>query len=458
MSPPPDATAPTAIDLPAAQAVTTNPDPQAASVDATTKPWEFGRRYAYGALAILLGVGTFNIIDRTVVNLLLVPIGRDLNLSDAKLGLFAGTAFGIFYALAQIPIARIADRRPRAQIISLALTFWSSMTLLQSTAVGFVTLALTRAGVAIGEAGSGPASMSMVADLYPAERRTRAFAILAAQAPFGVAIGALVAGWAREAFGWRGALMFVGVPGLLLAVLVWRKLREPTRGYWQAAGHTETPAGLAETIKFLLGMRAFRHTLIAYTIAVTVAGAQSFDPVYLERVWEFAPSQVGSLIGAAGLLSVFGYYLGAWLCDRMVVRDASWALRLPALFLIVHLAVAITYYLAPSRTVVITLALTAPFFPAILPIVLATVQTLSPATMRARATALVLTSSTLIGIGCGAPLAGFLSDALTPTYGSHAIRYALLCVVATGLTWAMLHFWLGSRTMTRDLATRDARG
>jgi len=457
VSPPPDATAPTAIDLPAAQAVTTNPDPQAASVDATTKPWEFGRRYAYGALAILLGVGTFNIIDRTVVNLLLVPIGRDLNLSDGQLGLFAGTAFGIFYALAQIPIARIADRRPRAQIISLALTFWSSMTLLQSTAVGFVTLALTRAGVAIGEAGSGPASMSMIADLYPAERRTRAFAILAAQAPFGVAIGALVAGWAREAFGWRGALMFVGVPGLLFAVLVWRKLREPTRGYWQT-GPTETPADLRQTIRFLLGLPAFRHTLIGYTIAVTVAGAQSFDPVYLERVWEFAPKQVGSLIGAAGLLSVCGYYFGAWICDRMIVRDASWALRLPAMFLLLHLAVAITYYLAPNRATVVTLALTAPFFPAILPIVLATVQTLSPATMRARATALVLTASTLVGIGCGAPLAGYLSDALTPTYGPQAIRYALLAIVVTGLTWTMLHFWLGSRTLTRDLATRDARG
>jgi predicted MFS family arabinose efflux permease len=459
VSPPSDATASGPLtttssgDAPA----TTSIEGAPAGTDATNKPWEFGKRYAYGALAILLGVGTFNIIDRTVVNLLLVPIGRDLNLSDGQLGLFAGTAFGIFYALAQIPIARIADRRPRAQIISLALTFWSSMTLLQSSAVGFVTLALTRAGVAIGEAGSGPASMSMVADLFPTERRTRAFAILAAQAPFGVAIGALVAGWAREAFGWRGALMFVGIPGLLFAILVWRKLREPTRGYWQA-GPTETPASLIETIRFLLGLAAFRHTLIGYTIAVTVAGAQSFDPVYLERVWEFAPKQVGSLIGAAGMLSVCGYYFGAWICDRMVVRDPSWALRLPAIFLVAHLAIAISYYLAPSRGVAITLALTAPFFPAILPIVLATVQTLSPATMRARATALVLTASTLVGIGCGAPLAGYLSDALTPTYGHQAIRYALVSIVVIGLSWTMLHFWLGSRTLKRDLAIRDARG
>ena len=443
MSPPSDAAAPADLVTP--------------TFGAPERPWEFSQRYAYLALAVLLGVGTFNIIDRTVVNLLLVPIGHDLKLSDTMLGLFSGTAFGIFYALAQIPIARIADRQPRAQIISLALTFWSAMTLLQSSAIGFVTLALTRAGVAIGEAGSGPASMSMVADLFPVQRRTRAFAILAAQAPFGVAIGALVAGWTRQYFGWRGALMFVGVPGLLLAVAVWRTLREPTRGYWQT-GPTESPASLAETVRFLLGLPAFRNTLIGYTIAVTVAGAQSFDPVYLERVWQFEPKQVGTLIGAAGLLSIAGYYLGAWICDRMIVRDAAWALRLPPIFILFHLALATTYYLAPNRAIVMTLLLSAPFFPAILPIVLATVQTLSPATMRARATALVLTTSTLVGIGCGAPLAGALSDALAPKYGVQSIRYALLTIVVTGLTWTMVHFWLGSRTLVRDLATRDARG
>ena len=64
--------------------------------------------------------------------------------------------------------------------------------------------------------------MSMLADLFPPERRTRAFAILAAQAPIGVAIGAIVAGFAREAIGWRGALTLVGVPGLLFAIVVWR--------------------------------------------------------------------------------------------------------------------------------------------------------------------------------------------------------------------------------------------
>jgi predicted MFS family arabinose efflux permease len=420
------------------------------------RTFQFGKLYSYYALGILLGVGSFNIIDRTVINLLLVPIGQDLHLSDSQLGLFAGSAFGIFYALSQIPIARLADRNVRSRIISMALAFWSLMTLLQSYAVGFFTLALTRAGVAIGEAGSGPASMSMLADLFPPDRRTRAFAILAAQAPIGYAVGALVAGWTREAFGWRGALMFVGVPGLILAVIVWTTLREPSKRHFQV-GLAEPAASMRETLTFLLGLPAFRHTLIAYTIAVTVAGAQSFDPAYLERVFGFAPKEIGSLIGAAGLLSVFGYYFGGWLCDRLSVRDAGWALRLPVIFLVFHLSLAIVYYLAPNRATVITLALTGPFLPATLPIVLATIQNLSPATMRSRAAALLLTVSTLVGLGLGAPIAGVISDAITPTYGKEAIRYSLLSIVIVGWLWAMLHYWLGSRTLARDIAAKTTR-
>jgi predicted MFS family arabinose efflux permease len=277
----------------------------------------------------------------------------------------------------QIPIARLPDRSIRSRIIALALAFWSFMTLLQSYAVGFVTLALTRAGVTIGEGGSGPASMSMLADLFPPERRTRAFAILPAQAPFGYAIGALVAGWTREAFGWRGALMFVGVPGLVLAVIVWMTLREPAKVHWQT-GPVERDASMRETLEFLCGLPAFRHTLIAYTIAVTVAGAQSFDAVYLERVFAFRPSEIGSLIGAAGLRSIFGYYFGGALCNRLTIRDAGWAL--------------------------------------------------SPATMRSRAAALLLT-----------------------------VSFALLAIVIVGWLWAMLHYGLGSRTLVRDIAAKTAR-
>ena len=422
------------------------------------RTYQFGRGYTLYALAVLLGVGTFNIIDRTVINLLLVPIGKDLQLSDTQFGFVCRHRVRHFLRAGADPdraIRRSQSARPHH--------FDGARVLERDDAAAKLGDRFShvgadarrrrdrrsgqRSGVDVDDDGSvstGP-SHARVRRYSPRRRRSAA------------AIGALVAGFAREAIGWRGALMLVGVPGLVYAVIVWRTLREPTRGYFQT-GPVEPPADLRQTLRFLLGLPAFRHTLIAYTILVTVAGAQSFDPVYLERVFGFAPKEVGSLLGAVGLLSIVGYYLGGWLCDRMTSarRRAGRCGCRPSSYCF-NLAIAIAYYQASSRTVVITLALMVPFLPGVLPIVLATVQNLSPATMRARAAAILLTVSTLVGIGCGAPIAGALSDALTPTYGHEAIRWSLLSIVVTGILWAQLHFWLGSRTLTQNIAAKHAR-
>ena len=140
---------------------------------------EFGRRYANYALGMLVLVGMFNVVDRSIIGLLLVPIARDLQLTDSQLGLFAGPAFGFFYAAAQIPLAHFADHTRRVRLIALALAFWSVMTALQGAAVGFVTLLLARAAVGLGEAGSGPAAQSLIADFFPPFRRAMALAVFA---------------------------------------------------------------------------------------------------------------------------------------------------------------------------------------------------------------------------------------------------------------------------------------
>jgi len=426
----------------------------AASAD---KAPEFGRRYMFYGLGLLLGVAVFNLIDRSIINLLLVPIGQDLHLSDTQLGAFAGPVFALFYAAAQIPIARFADRGRRGRVIALALAFWSAMTTMQSFAIGFLTLAIARAGVAIGEAGAGPASQSVIADLFPPTMRTRAFAVFAFQAPVGVAIGYFIGGWGRQLLGWHHTLLLVGLPGLVLASVVWFTFREPTRGYWQPR-IVEHTASLAETFKFLLGLPALRHLVAGYSVTVIVAGAQSFDVVYLERSFHLSASQIGSLVGAAGLLAMIGYYFGGWLSDRYSIRDPAWAMRLPAIFLLIHLSFACIYYFTPAAPVAITVALVAPFLPATLPLVFANAQSLAPAHMRARAGALWLTVSTLVGMGIGPQLAGFLSDMLKPTFGEESMRYTLISIVAVGYLWSATHYWLGSRTLTRDLRAKDVFG
>lgn len=419
------------------------------------KATEFSARYTHFALGLLLGVATINLIDRSIINLLLVPIAQDLHLADWQLGMFTGPAFGIFYALSQIPIARIADRARRVTIIALALAFWSTMTMVQAAAVGFLTLAMARAAVAMGEAGSGPASQSLITDLFPPSKRARAFAIFAFQLPVGAAIGSLIGGWGREFLGWQPVLVIVGIPGLLLALVVWKWLREPTRGYWQQSAERVANAGFGETVRFLVRLPAFRHTVIAYSIWVIAVSAQSFDVVYLERSFELKPSSIGTIAGIAGLLAMTGYYAAGWIADRLTARGSPWAPRLPAVFLLLHLVVALVYYNATSVPMVMVLVVIGPLIPATLPLVMNNIQSLAPPNMRAQAAALLLTTSTLIGMSIGPPTVGFLSDWLAAEHGRESMRYALMSMVTIGWLWAALHYWLASRTYTRDLTAKD---
>ena len=103
-------------------------------------------------LALLFVVYVFNIIDRHIINILLEPIKLDLNLSDAQAGFLAGIAFALFYTVMGIPIAAMADRFSRTRLIVLCSALWSVMTALTGMATGYITMAMTRMGVGVGEA------------------------------------------------------------------------------------------------------------------------------------------------------------------------------------------------------------------------------------------------------------------------------------------------------------------
>ena len=176
---------------------------------------------------VLVVTYTFNFIDRQILGILVEPIKRDLGVSDTAMGLLTGLAFAVFYTFMGIPIARIADRTNRRNLIAAALAVWSLFTALQGFAQNFIQLLLFRIGVGVGEAGCSPPSHSMLADYYPPERRATALGIYALGIPFGVLFGFFVGGWMEEFFGWRWAFVVVGVPGLLLAVLVRFTVKEP---------------------------------------------------------------------------------------------------------------------------------------------------------------------------------------------------------------------------------------
>ncbi|MDB5683235.1 MAG: gudP3 [Sphingomonas bacterium] len=194
-------------------------------------------------LILLTLVAAVSLLDRQVITILAVDIKRDLGLNDSEIGLIYGTFFAIFYALFSIPLGRLADGWIRTRQVALSLTAWCGATIACAFAGGFGSLALFRAGVAVGEAGSGPAAYSMVSDLFPKSQRATAMAVYGMSAAIGtglsIALGGLVVDAWNNAFpgghgwfglvGWQAAFIAAALPGFVLALLI-LLVREPVRG------------------------------------------------------------------------------------------------------------------------------------------------------------------------------------------------------------------------------------
>ena len=186
-------------------------------------------RYRAYVLALLIAVGVVGWVDRNVFAVLLQSIKIEFALSDTALGLLGGVAFGVFYAALGLPVAWLADRYDRRTLLAGALALWSVFTAACSLATGAVSLFFTRVAVGIGEAGGAPPSVSLVADYFPRERRAFALGLLYLYIPLGFVVGYLLGGWLNELVGWRAACLWLGLPGIALAVLVRLTLREPPR-------------------------------------------------------------------------------------------------------------------------------------------------------------------------------------------------------------------------------------
>ena len=175
--------------------------------------WSPAQRH--GALALLCLVGMFNMMDRQIMAILLEPIRKEFGASDTQMGLLTGTTFALFYVAASFPLARAADRYQRGKLLGAVLGFWSLMTLLGGLATSFTTLLLTRIGVAVGEAGSSPASFAMVPDLYPLRHRAKAMSLYMASMSVGTGVSVLVGGWLAQHHGNVSVFVF----GLVLVAL-----------------------------------------------------------------------------------------------------------------------------------------------------------------------------------------------------------------------------------------------
>ncbi len=428
--------------------------------DTTTSPAPAGtsksvRNYT---LAVLVLIYASSHIDRQIVSILAESIKQDLLLSDSQLGFLIGLSFALFYATLGIPIAILADRYSRRNIIAASIIVWSAMTALCGLAANYTQLALARIGVGIGEAGSSPPSHSMITDLFPLESRGTAMGIYAAGINLGVLIGFLVGGWIDEWYGWRMAFFIVGIPGIFLGLLALFTVKEPPRSQPPRPLTANFLAEAWRTFALMMSIKSLRHIVFGCTLVVFVGyGTTYWNGVYFRRIHELSSGEAGTLLALiGGLIGGAGTFFGGWLADYLARRDTRYYVWLTALVKLLLAPFVVLFYLATDIVVASCLLVVLAFFGGFyLSVSFAMTQSLLPAASRALGAALLLFCINIIGLGIGPYMVGVLSDLFSAEYGRDSLRYALISVSLVNI-WGSVHYFLAGRHLAADLAAANS--
>ena len=424
------------------------------------------KNYRTFALVLLTIVYGFNFIDRQIMGILAPFIQEDLNLTNTQLGLLIGFAFAVFYTVTAIPIAWLADRFSRVNILAIALATWSGFTALTGLANNFVQIGLARMGVGIGEAGGSPPSHSIISDMYPKEERASALGVYSMGIPFGIMAAffatAAIMGASSDEVDWRRIFIFLGVTGIVLAGIVKLVLKEPVRGAMEAndeKSSDKTP--FFESLKILLKIPTWWAMCfgIAFGSFVSYAkgGFQTKFLVTLDPSFDFQTLVI--LLGIInGTTYAGGAFFGARLADKWGSRDVRAYGWLPAIAISLCLPIGILSWWAP--TVEMNL-LFSTIFLLLIGIYLgpsfAIAQTLAPIHMRAMSTALFFFILNMIALGGGPTFAGWLIDVFSSYYNElDAIRYAM-SVTAFIFIFSILSFIIVSKTLPKDWNEAEKR-
>ncbi|MGY3493635.1 spinster family MFS transporter [Bradyrhizobium sp. USDA 4502] len=405
----------------------------------------------YYVLALLTIIYALNFLDRTIFNVLIEPIKKEFTLSDTTMGLLAGFGFVLFYSLLGIPIARMADRLNRRNIVAVAFAFWSAMTYLCGLASSVTTLALARVGVGIGESAGTPASQSMIADLFDKNERPRALGIYAIGTYLGVFLGYFIGGYVNQHYGWRMAFFTAGLPGIALAAVLWLTITEPKRGAMAESFKAE-PIG--PTLRFLVSQPSFVIVLVGFCLTTYTNYATAvWIPPFLARIHHLTSAEIGTYAGTfKGLAGMAGTLIGGIVVAQIGRRDDRWKLWAPAIMSGLAGPVFALCMLTQNFTLMVaTLALTSFMVGFHLGPIFAIAQTVAKPSMRALASAIVLLTATCFGQGVGPLAVGMINDALKGTYGVDAVRYSLLSAALTTTLGALL-FVLAARAIRADIA------
>lgn len=424
----------------------------------TTKPITAASGSRYYVLGVLLALNVLLVLDKIVLTTLVEPIRAEFNLSDTQIGALMGLVYAMFMGLAGLPLGMLADRTSRRNLAAACITVWSLMTAACGMAQNLFQLILARIGVGIGEAGGGPAAVSMISDLFEPRRRATAMAVFAMGTQLAALVNLTIMTQVTHHFGWRVTLFAASVPGLVLALVMLLTVREPKRGGVDGLVAASTAPPLKQALGFIRRQNSLLHLLAGATIAyIIIGGMGSWHFTFLVRTHDLKLNEIGPWlgIGIAGVGIVTNLSSG-FLADILGARDERRRVWVVAIGALAAMTVGAASILTDSPFwALVFVAIFAGVALFWFSIIAALTQALVEVRMRSTLAGLLFLLSNVIGYGLGPILIGMASDAIEPEFGPDSLRYAMLAVLMLN-AWSALHFFLAGRSLRADMAKASA--
>lgn len=376
---------------------------------------------------ILILINAFSQVDRILPFILAESIKSDLNLSDTQMGLLTGLAFAVCYALLSLPLAQAADRgSPRFVLVSCILV-WSAMTALGGFAASFIFLALTRLGVAFGEAGAVPAGHALIARKIRPEQRGLVIGLFSVGIPLGTMAGFAAGGVVADTLGWRAAMIGAGIIGIAIALLT-LLIAGPTAPLARSARAAEPYLRSALT---LLASPPFRWMFVgAILVGFAAAPFYAFAAPFFMRTHGYSATEVGLSFGLLqGLMGILGAVGGGRWFDHAVRSGTGKVLGPPSILLVLAGVTTTAALFVPWGWMAMALLVPSMLsFAFMMPWGFGAAHLVAGPGRQAQASSLVMIATGLVGPALGPLFVGLVSDAASAANISNGLGLGLLIV------------------------------
>ncbi|MBB5406333.1 MFS family permease [Paraburkholderia sp. HC6.4b] len=432
--------------------------------------------YSWYALFIMAVACALSYIDRQLLNLLVDPVRHSLQITDTQVSLVQGAAFVSAYLIAVPIYGRLADTTNRRNVLVAGICAWSVFTALCGRAESYGELFAFRFFVGASEACIIPVCYSLIADYFSAQRMPRAVSLFHVAPLVGsgvsLVVGGLVFALANNVRTllpilntlavWQMAFVLIGLPGLLVAAVVFLTVREPTRSQATHPKAADRPYTVRETATFIWTRRGFyvRFYLSIGMFAIVILGLPAWLPTFLIRVHGAARATIGFQFGVVVIIcATVGILIGPWISSAIfekrgrsdaLLRTAAWSM----------IAAAICCAAVPfTPDVTSTLAVTAAavfFFSLPTGIMPTTIQLATPSRMRGTVGAFYTFSSQSIGFGLGPTSIALMTDKVFQDPKMVGSSIAIVCPIASVIACWLLFSSL--KHYRRLLEERKANG